>query len=573
MFKTEKTALFLTAGAGLLLIASGAGVYLFLSAQEASKFIPAGANVVPQNAMMTISVTTDPGQWSQLQRYGTPESKAAFGKLLGDLRDRLLTDNGYGYEQDIKPWVGNSAMIAFLPNDALLTPPASPTPNTTPTNPAQQSVAVILPIANPLKAKELLSQPKPLKQGKLVERNYKGVQIAETQGVPERNFSVAVLGAEYLSITNDPKTTDRIIDTYKGGESISKTPGFTNALEQINTASPFAQVYVNIPMAAVYSSLNSTRPVSQQNLEQLQQNQGFATSINLENSGVGFRAISWLKPNSQRKLAVENNAQKMLPRLPSNTLMTLSGGNFQRLWKDYILGAEANPLAPINPQALRTGIKSQTGMDWDKDFVNWMGGEFSLSLIAAPKAQSPGNFAAGFVLMVESSDKKAADQAFKQLDTVMKGKQFKVEETKINQQPAVKWTSPFGGVTITRGWMDGNIAFMSVGAPVLDSVLPAPKTALVSSERFQKTVQSDLKPNNGLFFIDTDGVFNPKNLSLVELPPSQKVWMDAIESLGVTTAVATERSTRYDAFVKLKAGETSNSPAGSSPASKASPKP
>ncbi|MCZ0902520.1 DUF3352 domain-containing protein, partial [Microcoleus sp. HI-ES] len=74
-------------------------------------------------------------------------------------------------------------------------------------------MAIILPIANPIKAKELLAKSRPLSQGKIVERNYKGVQVTETQGVPDRNFSVAVLGTNYLAVTTDPSATDRIIDT------------------------------------------------------------------------------------------------------------------------------------------------------------------------------------------------------------------------------------------------------------------------------------------------------------------------------------------------------------------------
>ncbi|MGL5065477.1 MAG: DUF3352 domain-containing protein, partial [Microcoleus sp.] len=419
---------------------------------------------------------------------------------------------------------------------------------------------------NPLKAKELLAKPKTLNQGKMVERNYKGVQVTETQGVPDRKFSVAVLGTNYLAITTEPTATDRIIDTFKGEPSLAKTPGYGDALEQIKSPGAFGQIYVNIPVAAAFTAANSAREISPENLEKLQQNQGFATTMTMEADGIGFKSISWLKPDSQRRIAVENNAQKMSNRLPSNTIAMVSGGNLQRLWQDYVQGADANPIAPINPQVLRSALKSTTGMDFDKDLINWMAGEFSLSLIPAA-AQSPkSKYAAGFVFMIDTNNRRAADKSLKQLDDTMKTRGYRVEEIQVAGQKGTQWTSPFGGIVVTRGWMNDTL-FLTVGAPILDAIVPAPTSPLLSSELFQKTVRSELNPHNGNFFINTDSAFNPKNLGLPELPTNQKIWIDAMNSIGVTASVVGDRTTRYDAFVGLKKSAQSIPSPNSSPKS------
>ncbi|MEG3897877.1 MULTISPECIES: DUF3352 domain-containing protein [unclassified Microcoleus] len=570
MFKKDKSSLLFTIGAATLLIGLGFLTYSIVISRSSAKDLPAGATVVPQDTMMALSITTDESQWNKLREFGTPESKASFERFLSELRDRLLTSNGYAYAQDIQPWVGNTAMVAFLRNKiAIPVPP--PAPNAPPPPPIQQSVAIILPIANPIKAKELLAKPRALNQGKMVERNYKGVQVTETQGMPDRNFSVAVLGTNYLAVTTDPTATDRIIDTYKGEPSLAKTPGYADAVQQIKNSPAFAQIYVNMPVAAAYAAANSAREISAENLEKLQQNQGFATTATLDAEGIEFKSISWLKPDSTRRIAVENNALKMVNRLPNNTIMMVSGGNLQRLWQDYVLGAEANPLSPINPQVLRAGLKSTTGMDLDKDFINWMAGEFSLSLIPAAAQNPKDKFAAGFVFMVETNNRSAADKSLKQLDETMKMKGFRVEEIQAGGKPAIKWTSPFGGIAVTRGWMN-DVAFITVGAPVVDAIVPAPKSPLLSSELFQKTVRSQLKPHNGNFFIDTESAFNPKNLALPEFPPNQKIWIDATRSIGVTAAVIGDRTTRYDAFVGLKKSTQSTPPANPS-RSLASPRP
>ena len=581
MFKKDKSSLLFTIGAATLLIGLGFLAYSIVLSRGEAKDLPAGATVVPQDTMMAISITTDESQWNRLREFGTPESKASFERFLSEIRDRLLTSNGYAYAQDIQPWVGNTAMVAFLRNKTAI-PVPPPAPNAPPPPPIQQSVAIILPISNPIKAKELLAKPKPLSQGKMVERNYKGVQVTETQGIPERNFSVAVLGTNYLAITTDPSATDRIIDTYKGEPSLAKTPGYADAIQQIKEPGSFGQVYVNMPVAAAFTAANSSREITQENLEKLQQNQGFATTATLDAEGIGFKSISWLKPDSTRRIAVENNALKMVNRLPNSTIMMVSGGNLQRLWQDYVLGAEANPLSPINPQVLRTGLKSTTGQDLDKDLINWMAGEFSVSLIPAPAQNPKDKFAAGFVFMVETNNRSAANKSLKQLDETMKMKGFRVEEIQVGGQPATQWKSPFGGITVTRGWMN-DVMFMTVGAPVVDAIVPAPQSPLLSSELFQKTVRSQLKPHNGNFYIDTESAFNPKNLALPEFPPNQKIWIDAMRSIGVTAAVTGDRTTRYDAFVGLKKSDqstptpstTSPSPASPSPASPspASPSP
>ncbi|MEG3937205.1 MULTISPECIES: DUF3352 domain-containing protein [unclassified Microcoleus] len=565
MFKKDKSSLLFAIGAATLLIGLGFLAYYLVISRGSAKDLPAGATVVPQDAMMALSITTDESQWNKLREFGTPESKASFERFLSELRDRLLTTNGYAYAQDIQPWVGNTAMVAFLRNKTAIPVPPR-TPNSPPPQPMQQSVAIILPIANPIKAKELLAKPRSLNQGKMVERNYKGVQVTETQGIPDRSFSVAVLGTNYLAVTTDPTATDRIIDTYKGEPSLAKTPGYADAIQQIKDPAAFGQLYVNMPVAAAFTAANSAREISPENLEKLQQNQGFATTATLDSEGIGFKSISWLKPDSTRKIVVENNALKMVDRLPSNTIMMVSGGNLQRLWQDYVLGADANPLSPINPQILRTGLKSTTGLDLDKDLLDWMGGEFSLSLIPASAPNPKDKYAAGFVFMVETNNRSAANKSLKQLDETMKMKGFRVEDIKVGGQPATKWTSQFGGIAVTRGWMN-NVAFIAVGAPVVEAIVPAPKSPLLSSEIFQKTVRSQLKPNNGNFFIDTETAFNPKNLALPEFPPTQKMWIDATRSIGVTAAVISDRTTRYDAFVRLKKSDQST------PSPKPSPNP
>lgn len=551
MPEKTKPSLLLTLGAAGLLIGGGVAAYWILTQRNGLLGdMPVGANIIPQDALLTLSVSTDSNQWQQLREFGTKQTQAELDKNLAELRDRFLTANGYNYQQDIQPWVGEEVTLAFLPPQ-INTPTTKSTPNSSATD-KQESVLMVLPIENPAAAKQVLEKPKPLKQGKWIDRNYKGVQIKETQGVPSQNYSATVLDQRFLVVSDNPKATERAIDTYIGGASIAKTAGYTQSLDKIEAQDRFAQLYVNVPVAARVGAVNPARSISPQGLAQLQNHQGLASTITLESEGIRFKSISWLKPNSPHVHVVENKAGKMQSRLPAQTLMMVSGGNLQRLWQDYVQGVQSNPLAPIPPENLRAGVKSLTGLDLDQDLIRWMGGEFSLSVIpAAPKEGAPENFALSLVFMVQTSDRSAAEKTLTQLDEVMSRQyQFKVQEAKIGGQPVVNWIAPYGTLTATHGWLDENVAFLALGAPVADRIVPKPATTLASTEQFQKTVPSELSPNNGQFFLDVNSTV--KTLPLPQFFPGQQTWMQAMRSIGVTAAVSDERSVRYDIFASLK---------------------
>ncbi len=552
MKKQDKTLPLTLLGATVLMIVGSVTTYIIIASRESVEKLPVGAKVIPKDAMMTISVSTESRQWEKVKEFGTPESKSAFQQFLGQLRDRFLTTYGYNYQRDIQPWVGQEVMIALLRKQTLEA--ANPiTPDSPPPPPAQQATVVVLPIAAPAKAQEILARPLSLKQGKVVERTYRGIQIKETEGVPNQDLSAAMLGKNFLVVADSQTAINQIIDIYKGDQSLAKVPGYGAALEKIETPKAFAQFYINIPVAAAYASAKSITPVSEENLKQLEDNQGLAATVNLATEGIDLKAISWLKPNSQKKFTVENNATEMLNRIPGNALMMISGSNLQRMWDDYIQGSTANPVAPINPEVLRKSVNNATGMDLEEDFLKWMGGEYSLSLV--PIAKSPDElqkFAAGFVFMVKTSDRRAAEDSLKKLDEMMRNKDFQVGEAVANGESVVKWTSPFGGFTVVRGWLNGNVAFFTLGGPVANQILPAPTNSLAESLVLQKSLRPDSQAFSGNFFIDISQTFNPENLSIPQLPPNQKVWIDGMESIGVSSFVSSNRTTEYDIFINLK---------------------
>jgi hypothetical protein len=330
MKKSKKPSLVLTLSAAGLLIGAGSVAYWLLSQRQiSSSDLLVGANIIPGDALFAVSLTTDPQQWQKLREFGTKETQAELDKNLIELRDRFLTNNGYDFQKDIAPWVGNDVTIAILA--PAIANKAVPKPVTTNQDAAsdQQSMVMVLPVKNPEIAKNILAQPKALKQGKWIDRTYQGITIKQSEGQAGENLSAALLDRRFLVITDSPKATERAIDAYKNQTSLATTGGFAENFPKIANYQRFGQFYVNVPTAAKIAAASPNRPLPAQVLAQLQNNQGLAGTMTLEPEGIRFKGVSWLNPNSQRVLAVENKAGKMQSRLPAETLMMLSGGNLQ----------------------------------------------------------------------------------------------------------------------------------------------------------------------------------------------------------------------------------------------------
>ncbi|MEH2067067.1 MAG: DUF3352 domain-containing protein [Nostoc sp.] len=553
MKKNKKPSLVLAlSSAGLLIGAASAAYWLFAQRQPSWNDLLVGANIIPSDALLAVSLTTDPQQWQKLREFGTKETQAELDKNLVQLRDRFLTNNGYDFQKDIAPWVGNDVTIAILPSRTVSK--SAPKPVTTNEDVAgdQQSMVMVLPVKNPEIAKSIFAQPKTLKQGKWIDRTYEGIAIKQNQGQPGENFSAALLDTRFLVITDSPKATEQAIDAYKSQTSLATVAGFAENFPKIANNQPFAQFYVNVPTAAKIAAASPNHPLPAQVLSQLQNNQGLAATMTLEPTGIRLKGVSWLNPNSQRVLAVENKAGNMQSRLPAETLMMLSGSNLQRLWGEYVLTSQGNPLSPIAPEQLRGAVKSITDLDLDKDLLTWMKGEFSLSVIPnTPKEGSPDNFRAGLLFMVQTSNRKSAEASISQLDEVMKNQyQFQVQPGKVATQPVVNWISPYGTLTATHGWLDGDVAFFAVGAPIADKIVSKPTNTLANTLSFLQTVPTEPNPTNGQFFLDVERTV--KNFPLPTLIPNQQTLLSATRSIGMTSAVSDSRSNVYDIFISLK---------------------
>jgi hypothetical protein len=551
MPKKDPSRLLLISGAAAALIGGGAiaGWFLVVKPQQEAS-LPTGVGVIPANVLMTVSVSTNPAQWQQLRALGTTQSRAVLDQNLTQLRDRLFTKNGLDYAQDIQPWVGQEVTLAFLP--AAATSDAKQPTSPTLAAPGQ-AIAAVLPIANPIQALQILKKSQSGSQW--TERTYQGIQIRERQGKTTPALSTSVLENQFLVVTTTPKLMEQVIDASKTGVSVADTPGYQQVWDSIKTEPILAKIFVNVPAAAKAVAAGGLSPVTPESLAQRQQNQGFASSVSLTASGLSFQGISWLKPDSERSLLVQNNARIIPSLLPASTYMMASGSDLKQLWQDYGQGAQTNPVAPIPPEQLRDGLKSLTGLDFEKDFLAWMGGEYALAFVPAP-ASAARTSGTGIALLAQASDRRAGEDFFQKLDQAVSSRhQFQVKPDTVNGQSVTTWSDAAGRLIASHGWLENNVAFFTAGAAITDTLVPRPKTTLADSALFTKAVPTGLKPNNGHFFLNVSQTINHP-MPLLPFLPSGNPLVQAIDTIGVTAAVRDTYSTRFDIWVQLQKSGT-----------------
>ena len=543
--KQKHKQILIGAGAATLVVGAAAiGIWKFFPGKPTNLDISNGIALLPQDTLMSIAIATEPERWQKLKEFGTPESRGVIEQQLSKIQSEFLTNYGYEYQRDIQPWIGKQILLGYLNNPAATADksPAAKLP--------QQQFVTILPIANKEAAKQALERhPIPI-DANLVETSYKGIAIKETK----RNAGTIAMAIidKFVVISTDKQSLQRVIDTQQGGKSLLSLPGYTKALTEIEIDRPFAQIYLNAPVATAVAAANSPKTLAPDKLAQSQSQEGIAANASLEAEGIAWKGISWLKPSSTQKLTVENQDGNLANHLPANTLLMITGGNLQRLWLDYARSAGASPLTPFKPKDFAANIEGFTGLDLESEILNWSKAPFGVAMIPKPDGVDT-EFGVGLVMMQQASDRPTAEKAFAKLDNTMSKKQaFKVEKAKLAGNDVVNWASPLGGTAATHGWLDNNLAFLSLGAPVVSSFLPQPPKKLADELLFKQSTRSSLTNYNGQFFIDIDRTINAGNLPLPYLSPESVAMFKAVRSLGVTSAIFDEASNRFDMFVVIK---------------------
>ncbi len=537
--KRQSRSLVLTLGGAACLILGGLIAFGLLRGQGGGKvFGP--MKLLPRDTLMAITVSTDNGQWQQLAKLGTAQSQKSWQADLAKMEDAFLAQ-GLSYKENIAPWVGDRITMAFL----------APTTDSV-DDLGQQATIWILPIRNSGQAEKLFINKLATSGNQVAKRTHQGVAIREFQ-LEDQEYAIATPNNRNLIFTTAGAPIDQVIDTVQGKPSIVKIPRFTEAMSEIGNGRPLAQVYVNMPIATAQMAAGSNQSLSEASMERIQEMQGLGSTVTLDDNTLEFKTISWLEPQAKYPHVVKNEATGIAKRLPADTLMMTSGGNFQELWQSYAKGTAAKLIFPFNPKSWSDSFDELTGMNFNTAFIPWLDRKFAGAIVPAKEGNDQ---SIGLVALAETGDRPAALQAFKQLDdAVREQRDFQISESKTKTTSVITWRVPPGLPIISHGWLDEQTTFLTFGAPVpISKRLVEAKSNLQQAALFKSATQSSLSPHNGQFYVHM-----PRMLKVMEtnplfpkLSPGVQQYAQGIETIGITSAISSTWSTRYDIRVTLQ---------------------
>lgn len=567
MVLRKKPPLVIALVAILLFLGGGALTIWFISRRgRVAETLPVGADVIPNDAVLTLTLTSDSSQWRRLRQFGSEVTRPQLDQQLARWRNRLLVDNSLNFETDLAPWIGSEVTLAILPEIDSTNPEGSPAPIPELETALGQNLLVVVPIADANRAQTGFGDQ--LQLAELEENPYRGVTINQIDRPQREPLYAAVLNPTTAVLSQELSLVLRSIDTYRGGNALADVAGFSRAFEHIDEKNAFARLYLDVPSAVQTLSTLADPPLSASTVNTFETPRGMGGVIRLTNQGLYFQAVSWLESGSQI-FPTGNPADQMPQRFPADTLMMVSGGNFQQFWEDFEAGQQLSALFPFSAQDLSSSLQTATGLSLENDFLPWMAGEFGLGLLTPPAGETalgPDSEATeapaealpnpALAILIEVNDPKAATEAFDQLDTIMENRyRFAVDAIDRGGVAVTRWTSPFNGLTFSYGWLENDVLFFAVGEGIASLLAPKPAQPLSTNSLFQATTGGAPRPNNGHFFLNLTGLAEAENsLLLPPLPESGLITSDALQAIGVTATVLNDRQVQYDIEAALKRG-------------------
>jgi hypothetical protein len=488
------------AGAGICAAMVG-GSYWALQPKVSDGLLPAAAKLLPENTVAAIGLTLDLSQMEKLATVGNPQSRQAIGKRWAAWQQEFLA--GYQLEKDIQPWLDREIFLAYLNKD-------------------RTEKLLLLPIRSGNKATEILEKLKA--KNSLKERQVQGTAVWEGA---TSSPALAVVD-NFVVLSDRSSAVEKAIQASKSGKNLAAVGDYQQARSAIGVAEPLVRGYLNITLATAGSKMT--------NRSQLRQ--GLAVNGKIEGNTLAWRGISWGPARTGDNASSNLNLGQ---RLPQKSLWALMGSDLGKFWQFYQSMATNNPLAPVSAESINNGLKSAVGLEISKDILSWSQGEFAIALAPQNQAEKIPT-GGGLLLLATSKSQPATNAMLSSLDKTMADR-YRYEVKKTEQE--TQWLTPIGGVAASHGWLDGNVAFLSLGKTDRTGA------TLGNRSEFQRVTALSIPNPTGRFFMDLKAMQASGNLTLAGWSAEMREILSAVQEVGVTTASGTTVD-RFDLLLNLE---------------------
>ncbi|UAJ71733.1 DUF3352 domain-containing protein [Synechocystis sp. PCC 7339] len=540
---TQKSSLTYVLGATVAAIAIvvGGGLFLYSRMNRGRDLTPqTGAQVLPSDTMMAGFVETDQQRWLSLGKFQVfaPEQ-------WGDaLQENLLANGDIDYGQDIQPWLGN-VMVAMVP---------------IPGEADQTDLLLVVGVKDKTKALQFFQKLAAQWQSPPQELEYEGVKLWEAVTGDGETISYALVD-EKLVVASQTSTIETVIATVQEGNSLGAASQGRGLWEKTSSLkNPIATFYVlDYGQLLTAMATQSGENLPPETLEQLAQIESLVMGVSIADQGLHFQAIANLAPGAP--MDFPPSANRILERVPADTLMALNGTDIKGRWQQLVSQGESVEPLGTTVEEIRRAFASETALDLDNDVFGWMDGEFAVGMVPA-RGGMLGDFGVGGLILLETGDRQTAENTISQLENLVRRELPPGMDSRQEDVQGVKitlWDSPDQRTAMGYGWLDEDIFLLTIGFapnPLVD--LPR-EDSLADGGTFAEVTSALPQRNHGYFYVNLEEawpLFGALSGATAEVPPEAQSILEGITGLAITTSNVDGETGQVDLIVVLKQAPT-----------------
>jgi hypothetical protein len=568
---------------------------------QEQKAVSSVANFLPENTSGVVLIKTDATLWQALSRFGIFPEKMSF--------PGWLYSTNVNYETDVRPWIGDQIGFAILPATK---------------DPKQDRFVTIAPVQNESGVNRFLEKIKAAQKTPPVTKQYKGITILEWK--PEKKqpvqippapktgpskakpkpkatptpsttvpptsvllptgFAIAILPNHVVTSTS-AAPIQQLVDAQADGKSLTNNPLFQRTLQN-----PKYQKSIFAGYGNYLEIIKALDTFNQAQLDKLAPNAPKPPRIDYEKfdvlgsyydaidgyvwadtTGLRFNAGIHFKRSVPESLIESlKTKNEILNRLPAVSYAVSNGQNLALFWQTFMLGFQTEPMVKKQIDQFRTFSKSAIGVD-DRDLIPWMDKEIATFIYPTRQGFLPAlipNFDVGFGLMVQTSDRTAAEAALKKIDQQFQ--KNKITPSFSQGKTFTNFSVPmFNGkpqTAFSHGWVSPDTLLILAGGGSPSEFSPQPIQTLPKSVNFQLAIAA-LKDadgtspasNLGYFYVNGGAVGSLINTALLPIffgqagmnspfADSFKTVIGSVRSISGSSGVTTDK-VQTDAYLGL----------------------
>jgi hypothetical protein len=441
----------------------------------------------------------------------------------------------------------------------------------------------------------------------VTKREYKGITILEFKDVkppaPLRNLSklspkskvakpeakkteqglaIATLPG-YAVASVSAKPIERLIDVkVENTANLSQNPQFQQTIQDSQKGKVLFTLYENLStFLPIIQDLSKDpkQPVplfspDLLNLDQINQYTTINAFLKEQPEGLGIQVNAYLdktKTKSNKSSKTLSDPERILTRMPGVTYSAITSRNLNQQWQMVATALDTKPELKDYLKSFREFVRTTTGLDFDKDIMDWMDGEYAFFSFPTKGGifQLIGpNFNFGVGVAMQTSKRTAAETTTKKLEDFIQSVTVgavKVNTTTIKGQSITSWDfvrSPSQSL-IAYSWVDEDTLVLATGFGAIKDLVPQPNVLLPSTYNFQTAINPLPRPNQGYFYMNMGSTlswiygFIPSNFTSDQNVKMFKQAMGSIYSISGTSSKTVDKE-QFDMLFVLAPTRTRN---------------